>query len=91
MLTTNDGHLLVLSPDELILRRLLFAEHNCDGKYCDDGEMQCGACLIDFWRDSAAEIERKTQERNHRRMLAWHAGRQAGKTGIAIARAGGVE
>lgn len=54
--------------NEMILRRLLFMEHHCDGKYSDDGEMQCGKCLIDFCRDSAEEIERKTKTRNSNRM-----------------------
>lgn len=44
------------------LRYELFASHPCDGKYGDDGEMQCNnsACMIDFKRDSFEEIERKS-------------------------------
>ena len=46
---------------EAKLRGLLWASHRCDGKYCDDGELQCGRFLpvIDFKRDSPEEIERK--------------------------------
>lgn len=43
------------------LRDLLWATHACPGKYCDDGELQCGCFLptIDFLRDIPEEIERK--------------------------------
>lgn len=53
------------------LRELLFAEHNCDAKYGDDGERQCGNCGIDFRRDSVDEIEAKTSNRNYRRWQKW--------------------
>ena len=41
------------------LRYLLWATHFCSGKYCDDGEIQCGAYLlpIDFLRDTPEDIE----------------------------------
>jgi hypothetical protein len=61
------------TESEEILRELLFAEHSCEGKYGDDGERQCGACQIDFRRDTAAEIERKIGDRNRRRCEAWAA------------------
>lgn len=43
------------------LRDLLWAIHSCDGKYCDDGEIQCGRFLptIDFLRDEPEDIETK--------------------------------
>lgn len=41
------------------LRRLLFLRHGCPSEclYGDDGEMQCGKCVIDFKRDSVQKIE----------------------------------
>lgn len=45
------------------LRRLLFLQHPCSGKYGDDGEMQCGSCLIDFKRDEVETIHQRLQRR----------------------------
>jgi hypothetical protein len=46
------------TEDEMILRKLLWIRHGCDisALYGDDGELQCGQCLIDFKRASAEEI-----------------------------------
>ena len=43
------------------LRRLLWLRHGCSvaGLYGDDGEMQCGVCMIDFKRDPVDVIERQ--------------------------------
>lgn len=43
------------------LRKLLWLRHGCpiNALYGDDGEMQCGICLVDFRRDSAETIEAK--------------------------------
>ena len=51
----------LFEEENLKLRALLWAGHACSGKYCDDGELQCGYFLpiIDFKRDSPEEIERK--------------------------------
>lgn len=38
------------------LRELLWLSHGCVGLYGDDGEMQCGSCLLDFKRASIDEI-----------------------------------
>jgi len=40
------------------VRRLLWLRHGCPtaALYGDDGEMQCGACLVDFKRMSGADI-----------------------------------
>lgn len=50
-----------LRADNVRLRYLLARQH--DGPkhmiYGDDGELQCGACFIDFRRDSVSDIERK--------------------------------
>ena len=48
-----------MTPDELILRRLLWFRHNCPlaALYGDDGEMQCNSCGIDFKRFTAQEID----------------------------------
>lgn len=42
-----------------ILRRLLWIRHGCPfaALYGDDGEMQCGICVLDFKEDSAQKIE----------------------------------
>jgi len=47
--------------DNKVLRRILWEQHPCEGKYGDDGELQCNLFIapIDFKRDSVAEIERK--------------------------------
>jgi hypothetical protein len=54
--------------DDLALRRLLWLAHGCQGLYGDDGELQCGACMVDFKRDSVAEIERVLRERGLRKL-----------------------
>ena len=48
-----------LPESEMILRRLLWLRHGCDGLYGDDGEMQCGRCMIDFKRDPAEQIDQR--------------------------------
>ncbi len=50
-----------LTPEERKLRDLLWATHPCNGKYNDDGEIQCGRFLppIDFLRDKPEDIETK--------------------------------
>jgi len=45
--------------DEEILRRLLWINHNPDhfsALYGDDGEWNCGMCLIDFKRMPARDL-----------------------------------
>lgn len=43
------------------LRKLLWLRHHqtTAGLYGDDGEMQCGRCMIDFKRNTAEEIEQR--------------------------------
>lgn len=53
--------------DNTHLRQLLFMSHPCPGRYGDDGEMQCGACRIDFKRDPPEFIERRLIEAAFRR------------------------
>lgn len=54
-----------LRSDDAALRKELWLLHpsmhagNSLVLYGDDGEMQCGACLIDFKRDTVAEIRLK--------------------------------
>jgi len=43
-------------------RRMLWLRHGCIGLYGDDGEMQCGACLLDFKRMNAGTIEARFTE-----------------------------
>jgi len=42
------------------LRKLLWLRHGCEISrlYGDDGEMQCGYCMIDFKRDSLQQIQK---------------------------------
>lgn len=40
-----------LAERELPIRKVLWLSHGCPALYGDDGEMQCGACCIDFKRD----------------------------------------
>jgi hypothetical protein len=51
-----------MTDEELTLRKLLWIRHGCSGLYGDDGEMQCGQCLIDFKREPAADIEARFQQ-----------------------------
>ena len=51
-------------------RQYLWCNHGCEfgAMYGDDGEMQCGSCLLDFKRDPASliieRIIRRAQDRN---------------------------
>lgn len=61
-----------MTPDEQIARRLLWLRHGCSISmlYGDDGEMQCGRCIIDFKRNSMADIEARFQRINLEQMKA---------------------
>ncbi len=59
---------LVVAEAEAKLRYLLWAMHPCEGKYGDDGEMQC-PCGWEFRRDSVDVIEQKTHEMNLRKLM----------------------
>ena len=50
-----------MDSNEMILRKLLWLRHGCPSHvlYGDDGELQCSACMIDFLRDSAEQIEKR--------------------------------
>jgi len=50
---------IVADNDEHELRQLLWLHHGCDVSklYGDDGEMKCPVCMIDFKRDSVADIQ----------------------------------
>lgn len=54
------------SPLDLEIRKLLWLRHGCpiNALYGDDGEMQCGICLVDFRRDSAEDIKAKFRRAN---------------------------
>lgn len=52
------------------LKELLWLSHGCIGLYGDDGEMQCGACMIDFKRMNASEIEETFRQIGIRKMKA---------------------
>ena len=44
---------------EYELRETLWLRHGCVGLYGDDGEMQCGSCMIDFKRRPLEEIKER--------------------------------
>ncbi len=46
--------------DNRVLRKLLWLRHadHTEALYGDDGEMQCGRCLIDFKRESVESIQK---------------------------------
>jgi len=48
-----------LKAENKKLRQLLWQEHPCEGKYGDDGELQCNSyiCVIDFKRNSVKTLE----------------------------------
>lgn len=52
------ARLQTLKAENKELRRLLWLRHGCfiSALYGDDGEMSCGACIIDFKRAPAADI-----------------------------------
>lgn len=58
------------SPD-IKIRKLLWLLHGCpiSALYGDDGEMQCGICLVDFKRDSVDDIEAKFFRSNWRKSI----------------------
>ncbi len=49
---------VVISEDEMMLRRMIWLNHECGITYLygDDGEMQCSVCMIDFKRDTVVSI-----------------------------------
>lgn len=54
-----------LVDENKLLRMLLWLRHDdshYSGLYGDDGEMQCGECLIDFKRDSVKAIQDRFQQ-----------------------------
>ncbi len=59
-----------LEAENKKLRHLLFVAHGGPEHYLygDDGERMCNTRMVDFNRDSAAEIERKIHEHNMRKL-----------------------
>lgn len=53
------GRFRDMSAEELLLRKLLWLRHGCPSHtlYGDDGEMQCGQCMLDFRRMDVRDIE----------------------------------
>lgn len=51
---------------QIELRQLLWLRHGCpiNALYGDDGEMQCGICLVDFRRDSPEDMLAKFKRAN---------------------------
>jgi len=55
---TDEQKLARLERENVELRRMWWFNHGCEfsALYGDDGEMQCGSCLIDFKRDTVETI-----------------------------------
>jgi len=70
-----------MKAEELEIRRRLWATHPCFGKYCDDGELQCGAFLppIDFLRDDLLDIAKKIAKHSVEQVIE---ARKAGIQGV---------
>lgn len=58
LIRTERNRCKKIDTENMILRYLLWLRHGCSphALYGDDGEMQCGSCMIDFKRDSARRI-----------------------------------
>lgn len=64
------SQIVALQADNRKLRYLLARQHESATHriYGDDGELQCGACWIDFRLDTVADIERKLYEAGMREL-----------------------
>ena len=60
-----------MEAKELEIRRGLWATHPCLGKYCDDGELQCGTFLppIDFLRDDWLALAEKIAKHSSEQVI----------------------
>jgi len=54
--------LIMVQKENEIFRELLWLRHGCTNLYGDDGERQCGSCMLDFKRDSAQKISDRFEE-----------------------------
>lgn len=73
----------LLGSAEMELRKALWLDHGCLGLYGDDGEMQCGACLLDFKRDTPERIIKRLHERGQIVPAEYQAvGREGARTGL---------
>ena len=52
--------------DMMILRKFMWVNHGCHpcALYGDDGEMQCGACGLDFKRMSVTKLHESIVTKN---------------------------
>jgi hypothetical protein len=59
-----------LRKDEMHWRYMLWLNHGCEpaALYGDDGEMQCGRCMMDFKRMSGADIAENIRRRGLERL-----------------------
>ena len=67
-----------LITENKALRRLLWIRHGCpfSALYGDDGEMQCGKCVIDFKRTSVELIEKRFIKINEPAIKAFFANKK---------------
>jgi hypothetical protein len=72
----NASDVTDLIDQHLALRKLLWLRHGCEpgALYGDDGEMQCGKCLVDFKRMTPDQM-----------LMAWHGRPQKDRAVTAIA------
>ena len=77
---TETGHsdeIVALAMEIQQLRKMLWLDHGHKGQYGDDGEMQCGACAMEYgfydWkRTPIGEIEAKITEAGMRKLAETH-------------------
>jgi hypothetical protein len=65
----------MMNDENELLRHLLWIRHGCSALYGDDGEMQCGNCLIDFKRMSAADIQARFTQIGMEKLVRAQAGK----------------
>ena len=66
-----EGH-FSMEEDVVILRKFMWVNHGCSphALYGDDGEMQCGNCLLDFKRMPIKELNKSIVKERIKRMRA---------------------
>ena len=66
-----EGH-FSMEEDVAILRKFMWVNHGCSphALYGDDGEMQCGNCLLDFKRMPIKELNKSIVKERIKRMRA---------------------
>ena len=67
-----------IEEENKALREMLWLRHGCLALYGDDGEMQCGKCVIDFKRAEPQQIAARFEQIGRAALLQAEAPRAAG-------------